>query len=228
MAYTEESHTQQPAVVLREKGATAWSIFPGDYERSGWRSGNADISQLLQKYIRWTLQIGASGRHRAKAWSNCRVETIPAFAVHILTTKSQSSSRLESGGTSDRAGNRQNELPHDRKIARVNSCAPGTGIPFVQNGPTMNSPCRARHDYEVAALTAVSERFHMNTWKPGIAADRGILRDSLGPALLIWTTRKPAIIAAAIAGTHLERALAGALSGLRPRVDSHGFYVLYK
>jgi hypothetical protein len=157
MAYTEESHTQQPAVVLREKGASRLVYFPGDYERSGWRSGNADLSQLLQNTIRWALQNRApvvvigEGVVELFAW-----ETDPGFAVHILNYNNPN---LHRGWIRRHypIGPQivKMKLPRDRKIARVQLLRAEREIPFVQNGPTIEFTVPGVTDYEVAALTAI-------------------------------------------------------------------------
>ncbi|MBI3693946.1 MAG: beta-galactosidase trimerization domain-containing protein, partial [Acidobacteria bacterium] len=48
MVYTNTPRTNEPAIVIREQGRSRRIYFPGDIDRSCWRSGNTDLSQLLQ------------------------------------------------------------------------------------------------------------------------------------------------------------------------------------
>ena len=63
----------------------AWSYFPGDIERTMWRSGHTDLARLLQNAIRWVaganapVTIQGDGVIEAFAW-----ETQAGFAVHVL------------------------------------------------------------------------------------------------------------------------------------------------
>jgi len=157
MAYTEESHTQQPAVVLREKGASRLVYFPGDYERSGWRSGNADISQTAPEYHSFgPCKIARQWSSPAKAWSNCsRGKPIRLCRAHSKLQQSQSSSRLDPAALSDRAANRQNEAAPRSQDCTSATPARGTGNSICPKMVRpLNSPCGVT-DYEVAALTAV-------------------------------------------------------------------------
>ena len=85
MAYAPVSHTDEPAVVISEKGGSRRIYFPGDIERTAWRSGNTDVTRMLQNSIRWILHgnspitVDGPGVVEIFAW-----ETDPGFAVHIL------------------------------------------------------------------------------------------------------------------------------------------------
>src|SRR3954465_14225263 len=48
LSYPEPSHTTEPAVVVRERGTSRLVYFPGDVERTMWKSGHTDLSRLLQ------------------------------------------------------------------------------------------------------------------------------------------------------------------------------------
>ncbi|MGH9663464.1 MAG: beta-galactosidase trimerization domain-containing protein, partial [Bryobacteraceae bacterium] len=56
LSYPPTPRTDEPAVVLREKGRSRLIYFPGDIERTLWRSGHTDLSRLLQNSIRWLLR----------------------------------------------------------------------------------------------------------------------------------------------------------------------------
>ena len=53
LAYPPVSHTDEPAVVLREIGSSRTAYFPGDIERSYWLTGHGDLLRLLHNTIRW-------------------------------------------------------------------------------------------------------------------------------------------------------------------------------
>ena len=53
LAYPPASHTDEPAVVLREVGSARVAYFPGDIERSYWLTGHGDLLRLLHNTIRW-------------------------------------------------------------------------------------------------------------------------------------------------------------------------------
>jgi hypothetical protein len=155
MAYTPESHTQQPAVVLRETGRSRLAYFPGDNERSAWRSGNTDLAQLLQNTLRWLLQgrspvsVTGEGMVELFAW-----ETDPGFAVHILNYNNPN---LHRGWLRRHypIGSQmvKMEIPAGRKIARVELLRAEREIPFSQNGSQVEFTVPRVTDYEVAVLT---------------------------------------------------------------------------
>jgi hypothetical protein len=84
-ACAPESRTDEPAVVVAEKGQSRLIYFPGDIERTAWRSGNTGVSQLLQNSVRWILRgkspvrVEGDGVVELFAW-----ETEPGFAVQVL------------------------------------------------------------------------------------------------------------------------------------------------
>src|SRR5919108_30469 len=86
MVFPRTPHTTDPAVVLREMGRSRIAYFPGDLDRTFWRSGNPDFARLLQNSVRWLLTdapgpvtIAGDGIVEAFAW-----ETEPGYALHVL------------------------------------------------------------------------------------------------------------------------------------------------
>src|ERR1019366_7620162 len=85
LSYPLQARTNEPAVVVRQKGKSRLIYFPGDIERTMWRSGHTDLARLLQNSIRWVaganppVTIQGDGVIEAFAW-----ETQAGFAVHIL------------------------------------------------------------------------------------------------------------------------------------------------
>jgi hypothetical protein len=85
LAYPPESHTNEPAVVLREVGSSRIAYFPGDIERTYWLTGHGDLLRLMHNTIRWItgdermVNVDGDGFVELFAW-----ETSPGYAVHLL------------------------------------------------------------------------------------------------------------------------------------------------
>ena len=47
------SHTDEPAVVLRETRSSRIAFFPGDIERTYWLTGHGDLLRLMHNTICW-------------------------------------------------------------------------------------------------------------------------------------------------------------------------------
>src|SRR5436305_15180019 len=78
--------TEEPGVLLREQGNSRVAYFPGDIDRSLWRSGNTDLSQLLQNAVLWVqgrerpqVSVRGEGVVELFAW-----ETEPGYALHLV------------------------------------------------------------------------------------------------------------------------------------------------
>src|SRR5581483_6921598 len=84
LSYPTKPHTDEPAVVLRERGRSRTLWFSGDVESTLWHSGHTDLSRLLQNSIRWLVRgespVTVTGRGVVEtfAW-----ETEPGLAVHL-------------------------------------------------------------------------------------------------------------------------------------------------
>jgi hypothetical protein len=85
LAYPPIPRTNEPAVVLGEKGASRIVYFPGDIERTVWLTGHGDLARLLDNTIRWityeesVVHVEGDGFLEMFAW-----ETNPGYAVHLL------------------------------------------------------------------------------------------------------------------------------------------------
>jgi hypothetical protein len=155
MVYTNEPRTEEPAVVIREKGSSRLVYFPGDIERSCWRSGNTDLSLLLQNAVRWLLRgaspvsVAGEGMAEIFAW-----ETEPGFAVHVVNYNNPNMTRgwvrrhYPLGPQQVRM-----ELPEGVKVSRVEALRAETGLSFRQVGRLVEFTIPRIVDYEVAGLT---------------------------------------------------------------------------
>ncbi len=85
MVYPRTPRTTEPAAVFRAIGRSRIAYFAGDVDRTCWRSGNTDLSQLLQNAIHWLrgpdpqVAIDGAGLIEAFAW-----QTEPGYALHLL------------------------------------------------------------------------------------------------------------------------------------------------
>jgi hypothetical protein len=154
LAYPPQPHTNEPAVVLRERGKSRLAYFPGDIERTMWRSGHTDLSRLLQNSIRWVaggnapVIIEGDGVIEAFAW-----ETEAGFAVHILNYTNPAMHRgwIRNFYPIPRQTVKI-RLPQGRKITRVELLRAGNAIPFKVSAGAVEFTIPSVLDYEVAAI----------------------------------------------------------------------------
>jgi len=148
MVYTKTPKSDEPAVVLRERGPSRLAWFPGDIDRSYWRSDNGDLSLLLRNTIHWLLRdqqpitVTGDGVVDLFAW-----KTEAGHAVHILNYTNPNMLR----------GWFRETYPIGPLHVRVNSIkfararALRAGIPLRVKGQEIEVPKIT--DYEVIALT---------------------------------------------------------------------------
>ena len=144
LSYPPQSHTNEPAAVVREKGKSRLVYFPGDVERT-MGHGHTDLARLLQNSVRWVaganppLTIAGDGVIETFVW-----ETQAGFAVHVLNYTKPAMHR---GWIRDfypiGAQKVSLELPKGRSVTRVELLRAETNIPFTI--PKIL-------DYEVAAI----------------------------------------------------------------------------
>jgi hypothetical protein len=156
LSYPLQSRTDEPAMVVREKGKSRLVYFPGDIERTMWRSGHTDLARLLQNSIRWILgghapvSIQGQGVIEAFAW-----ETEPGFAIHVLNYTNPNMHRgwirefYPIGAQRVRMA-----LPKGRRVTRVELLRRETSIPFRVTAGAVEFTIPDVLDYEVAALYA--------------------------------------------------------------------------
>ena len=156
MVYPRTPHTDEPAVVFRERGGSRLAYFAGDVDRTFWRSGNPDLSRLLQNTVRWLrgeqkplVTIEGDGLLEAFAW-----ETEPGYALHLLnyTTPNLTWGMVERSYAVGPQRVRF-EVGPARAIRRVQALRSGRVLPFEQDGADVRFEVPALVDYEVVALT---------------------------------------------------------------------------
>lgn len=155
LAYPQPSHTSEPAVVVRESGRSRLVYFPGDVERTMWRSGSTDLSRLLQNAIRWVsggkqeVTVDGDGLVELFAW-----ETQAGFAVHVLNYTNPAAHRGLIRKFYPIGPQRVSmPLPPSRRVTRLELLCAGTDIPFQVKDSTISFVIPKVVDYEVAALS---------------------------------------------------------------------------
>jgi hypothetical protein len=156
MVYARTLRTDEPAAILRQKGNSRAAYFAGDIDRTFWRSGNTDLSQLIQNAVRWVLgdsrqpvSVTGEGMTETFAW-----ETAVGYALHILNYTNPNMTR----GFVRRfyaIGPQQVEfeVAAGKRISSVRALHAGRALAFKQSGRTVSFEVPSVVDYEVIALT---------------------------------------------------------------------------
>lgn len=141
-------------MVVREKGGSRLIYFPGDVERTMWKSGHTDLARLLQNSIRWVagrnppVTIQGDGVIETFAW-----ETQAGFAGHVLNYTNPAMHRgwirefYPIGAQQVRM-----TLPPDRRVSRVELWRAETDISFRLAGGAIEFTIPRVVDDEVAAM----------------------------------------------------------------------------
>jgi hypothetical protein len=156
MVYPRTPRSDEPAVLLREQGRSRVVYFPGDVERTFWRSGNPDLGRLLAQAVRWLrgrdappATVEGDGVVEAFAW-----ETEPGYALHLLNYTNPNMTRgfvrrfYAIGPQAVRF-----DVAPGRTITRVEALRAGRALPFRQEGPAVRFDVPGVVDYEVVALS---------------------------------------------------------------------------
>jgi len=95
MVYPRVANTEEPTAVFRQLASSRVVYFPGDVERTAWRSGIPDLSQLITNSVRWLLgdrapavSVEGDGLMELFAW-----ETEPGLALHIVNYTNPNATR---------------------------------------------------------------------------------------------------------------------------------------
>jgi hypothetical protein len=156
MVYTRTPKTDEPAIVIAEEGMSRRVWIPGDIERSFWKSGNGDLSRLLQQSIRWVtrdhspVHVTGDGLVELFAW-----ETEPGFAVHLLNYTNPAFAKgwfrdvYPLGPQTVRL-----ELAEGTKVRRVQALRAGVDLRFKHSGQSLEFVIPAVRDYEIAAIVS--------------------------------------------------------------------------
>jgi len=155
MVFPRTPRTNDPAVLLHESGRSRVVYFPGDVDRTFWRSGNTDLAQLLQNAVRWVMgsepprvSVDGDGVVEAFAWA-----TEPGYALHLLNYTNPNMTR----GFIKRfyaigAQRVEFAVAADRRITSVRALRAGRDLRFTQTGARVRFEVPGVADYEVVAL----------------------------------------------------------------------------
>lgn len=142
LAYPPIEKTDIPDVVAREMGQSRLVYFAGDIERTMWRSGNTDLSKLLQNAVRWIskgeapVTISGDGLVETFAW-----ETQAGYAVHMLNYTNPNTFK---GWISEYypIGEQRVTMavPAGKSVSRVELLCAGKDIPFKMPNGSLRFP----------------------------------------------------------------------------------------
>jgi hypothetical protein len=155
LAYPPQSHTNEPAVILRETASSRTAYFSGDIERTYWITGHGDLLQLLHNTIRWLthdetpVHIQGEGLIETFAW-----ETAPGYAIHLLNYTNPNAHHGWMQTTYALGPQTISlKLPSDVRVKSVDLLHAEQKIPFHLEAQTLRFTVPRIEDYEVAAIT---------------------------------------------------------------------------
>jgi len=154
LAYPPVSHTNEPAVVLREMGSSRLVYFPGDIERTFWLTGHGDLLRLVNNAIRWVtkdesvVHVEGDGWIEIFAW-----ETAPGYAVHLLNYTNPNAQHGWLDSTYPLGTQRVTmKLPSAVKVKSVELLRAENTVPFRFEQDVLSFTIPGVKDYEVAAI----------------------------------------------------------------------------
>ena len=155
LSYPVEPRTNEPAVVVHERGSSRTVYFPGDIERTMWQSGHTDLARLLRNSIRWVAGSDASATVQGSGVIETFLwETQAGLALHILNYTNPAMHR---GWIRDvyaiGVQNVRVSLPAGARVKRVELLRAETEIRFQQGPGVVRFTIPRVADYEVAAIS---------------------------------------------------------------------------
>ena len=155
LAYPPVSHTDEPAIVLKETGSSRLAYFPGDIERTYWLTGHGDLLRLLHNSIRWItrdeqlVQVEGDGFLELFAW-----ETSPGYAIHLLNYTNPNAHHGWLESTYQLGPQKVSlTLPLGVRVKGVELLRAEQSIPFRLESQLLRFTIPRIADYEVAAVT---------------------------------------------------------------------------
>ena len=153
MVYPSAEHTDQPAVVLVERGTSRLVYIPADIDRSYWHSQNPDLSRILINAIRWMcpeapLTVTGDGLAEVIAWKTKR-----GYALHFLNYDNPQTLRGEYSKIYALGPQKVKlALPNGFKASRVHLLAADIEVAFTRSADAIEFTVPEVRDYEIAAI----------------------------------------------------------------------------
>jgi hypothetical protein len=155
LAYPPQSHTAEPAVVLRESGKSRTAWFAGDIERTYWITGHGDLFRLLHNTLgwltddSWVVKVDGPGLIEMFCW-----ETAPGYAVHVLNYSNPDAQHGWLQSTLP-LGPQQiaMRLPPGVRVRSVDLLKTETTVTHHVEDQVLRFTLPSVDDYEVAAIT---------------------------------------------------------------------------
>jgi len=155
LAYPPISHTDEPAVVLRETGSSRIAFFPGDIERTYWITGHGDLLRLMHNTLSWLtrderiVNVEGDGFIEMFAW-----ETTPGYAIHLLNYTNSNAQHCWMQSTYPLGPQTVSmKLPSSVKVKSAQLLRAEQSVPFRIDDQTLRFTIPRIEDYEVAAIT---------------------------------------------------------------------------
>jgi len=149
-----KQQTDNPALIIKEKGNSRLIYFPTDIDKNVWTRGSVDQSKLLQRSIRWMMKskspvtVEGDGYVEIFAW-----ETEPGFAIHVLNYNNPNMTKASIRKTYPIGEQRVTvEVPDGVKILKAALLRAGTNLNIKQTGNLIEFVIPSIDDFEVAVL----------------------------------------------------------------------------
>jgi putative glycosyl hydrolase-like family 6 (GHL6) protein len=155
MVYPRIPRTEEPAVVLSETGRSRMAYFPGDIDRTFWRSGNTDLGRLIRDSIEWArgegarfVEVEGDGVIEIFLW-----QTETGFSLHLVNYTNPNMTRgfirrnYPVGPLRVSLG-----FPAARDITDIRALRSPMSLPFRREGVWVHFVLPKVEDYEVVAL----------------------------------------------------------------------------
>lgn len=154
MVYPRTPRTTEHAAVFRQTGKSRIAYFAGDVDRTCWRSGSSDLSQLMQNAIEWVrgadplVSITGEGLIETFGW-----ETEPGYAIHLLNYTNPNATHGYFRHTYRLGPQDVRFAVNRRAIHSVRALRSGTALKFQQQDGIVSFEIPAIADYEVVILS---------------------------------------------------------------------------
>jgi len=157
LAYPPVSETSEPAVVLREEGASRLAWFAGDVERTYWLTGHTDLLRLIENTIKWVtrdermVSVAGPGLIELFCW-----ETEPGYAVHLLNYSNANAFHGWMQTVEPRGPQHVSmKMPAGVGVHSVELLKAESRLPFELDDRGLHFTVPSMGEYEVAAVTVV-------------------------------------------------------------------------